>query len=171
MTPVHVAIKKKCLPLLRLLLEQGVDLELNCALGLTPLVAACSVGCMECVKLLVERGVNLTARSANGMTCLDAALEIQHHSMIAYLLKQDSCTTNVRRDDGLCLLEHLVLLDNAPLICNLKGKGVDFNARCPVRSLPIFPFFNNILGWHYGCFLCGKTSQGQLVERIVGSWG
>lgn len=171
MTPVHVAIKKKCLPLLRLLLEQGVDLEQNCALGLTPLVAACSVGCMKCVKLLVERGVNLRARSGNGMTCLDAALEIQQHSMVAYLLKQDSYTANVRGEDGLCLLQHLVLLDDAPLICNLKGNGVDFNTRCPVRSPSILPFFSSILGWHYGCFLCDKTSQGQLAQRIVGSWG
>jgi len=129
------------------------------------------MGYVEGVQLLVERGASLKARSTDGLTCLHNALEYGHQSIGAYLLKQQFQEIDARGNDGCCLLQHLVFTNDASLISSLKGKGVDFNTRCPVRSLSILSLLSGFVGWHYGCILCNKTWQEQGTERTIRGWG
>lgn len=134
MTPVDIALENKWLPMLKLLLEYGANIEQRCTCGSTPLLTACSMGYLEAVKLLAEQGANIHARGSDRKTCLQIAREKEHHSIVAYLLERNSCEIDVPERDILRLLQDFVLADNAASIFGLYGRGVDLNIRHPVRS-------------------------------------
>lgn len=154
--------------MLRLLLDRGADIEYRCTRGSTPLLAACTIGYMEGVELLVQRSADLSAHDYDGATCLQTAQEKEHHSIVSYLLKNDSSEMDVSAKDSLNHLHSLILIDGVTAISRLVSRGVDINARYPVRSQSLLLSYNYFIGWHCGYFHCCKTSQEQSIEGVVG---
>lgn len=126
---------------MRLLMEEGADIEEKNTHGSTALIEACRSGYLECVQLLVEHGANMYAPDGDGKTCLHVALEEEQYSCVGHLLEQDSRDGVVRPTGGLCLLQHFIMTDDAVSISNLKDCEVDLNAFCPVRFLLLLGFF------------------------------
>jgi len=140
LTPLELALQKRNRFTLQMLLDLGAHTERRNAQGATILTTAIGYGYLECVKLLVDYGANVNASSDNGLTCLLFALEQKQHSIVAYLLEQNSCEVYICGTDGHFLLQHLILLDDAISISNLKHSEVDLNASCPVRSQALLTF-------------------------------
>lgn len=130
--------------IMRLLLEGGASAKGRDTQGSTTLINASRYGYLECVKLLVEHGADLYAIDAEGKTCLHAALEQKRHSVAAYLLRKDALARRACPSDGTCLMQYLILTDDASSISNLRHCKVDLNAPCPVRSQSLLAFFNGL---------------------------
>lgn len=168
--PLDLALPICGVSIMQLLLDAGAEAEGTNAQGSTTLIDACRYGYLECVQLLVEYGANLYNRGIDRKTCLHVALEKRNYSIVKYLLRQESREGVARPTDGLCLLRHLILTDDAASISNLKHCGVDLNASCPVRSQPLLEVSMFFVGWNYARFLCDKAVQEQSIERTVASW-
>lgn len=151
------------------LLDEGAEPERNSADGSTVLTDACRTGYLEGVKLLVEHGANINNRCSDGTTCLLAALDYGHPSVVAYLLKQDSCEVNYVGRDGRCFLQRLVLADDARLFVSLKNRCIDLNKQSPVSCPLMLAQLGNFIGWDCARVLCNNALQEQLTERNVGS--
>lgn len=169
-TPLELALRTRNAFMLKVLLDLGGDVEWKNTHGSTTLIEACRYGYLECVQLLVEYGANIYARDIDGKTCLHVALEEQRYYVVTYLLIHDASEGVVRPTDGLCLLQQLIMTDDAALILKLKRKGFNLNVQCPVRSRSLLAFFNGFIGWHWGSFLCSEALQVRSYESTAASW-
>lgn len=133
---------------MQMLLDAGANTEQRNNQGKTILTTAIRYGFLDGVKLLVERGASLNLCGYDGTRCLRAAVSKNYYSIVAYLLKQDSCRVNVSGKDGLLLLQSAVLTDDADLVSNLKIRGLDLDARRPVRSHYLLALSSDLIGGH-----------------------
>lgn len=156
--------------MLQVLLDAGANTERRNTQGETILTTAIKFGDLECVRLFVEYGANVNACSENGMPCLSFALARKQYSIVAYLLEQDSCEVGVCGTNGYCLLQLLVLANDASLISILKSRRVNLNTHCPVRSRLLFLIQSDFIGWHCCFVLRNKALQEQGTEGTVGQW-
>jgi len=132
--PLDLAVERRNVSILRLLLRSGADAERKDTQGSTALINASRYGYLDCVMLLVEQGASFYNRDVDEKTCLQVALEKRHCSVATFLLRRDASERVGRLKDGLCLLQHLILTDDAATISNLKYCDVYLDTLCPVKS-------------------------------------
>jgi ankyrin repeat protein len=75
-TPLMRAVEKRDLPLMKLLLGRGADVNRKNLQGLTPLMAAAVEGSPDAVTFLIGAGADVNAQNNNGKTALSLAEEI-----------------------------------------------------------------------------------------------
>ncbi|KAL3076029.1 hypothetical protein niasHT_032626 [Heterodera trifolii] len=73
MTPLFFAVNNALLPLCRLLVARGANLDLGTDFAITPLMHACNKSQMEIVTFLVENGADINLQHGDGATALMAA--------------------------------------------------------------------------------------------------
>ena len=69
-TPLAWACIGGDIPMLRLLIERGAQIEASCEDGRTPLMVAACHGRAEAVRLLIEYGADVNAKTPGGATAL-----------------------------------------------------------------------------------------------------
>ena len=74
-------------PVLRLLLDHGVDINARTKYGSTPLHIASTFGPPEVVSVLLERGADVNVEDERGKTALQVAEERQHNEIVKLLLE------------------------------------------------------------------------------------
>ena len=84
-SPHHSAAAISHVPLARLLLAHGAEVNAKQASGVTALHSAAHNGQLELAQLLVEAGADLHARMDNGLTPLSMALQDGQGTVAAYL--------------------------------------------------------------------------------------
>eukprot|EP00210_Caulerpa_lentillifera_P006929 g6625.t1 len=138
-TALELAIKNQSRSIVKLLLNEGVDVECKTSSNLTPLQLACASGFLEGVKLLIEHNADIGGVcSSDGYTCLILAAKKKHLSVVFYLLDQESCPVNAADGHGFTALHYVVFLNNAFLTSKLICRGADINAQSIAGEVPVF---------------------------------
>ncbi|KAL3116369.1 hypothetical protein niasHT_002452 [Heterodera trifolii] len=70
MTPLFLAVRHANLPLCRVLVARGANVDLGTDFATTPLMIACRRSQMEIVTFLVENGANINLQNGDGATAL-----------------------------------------------------------------------------------------------------
>jgi ankyrin repeat protein len=84
LTPLHSAATFS-LPMVKLLVSAGADVEAQNSHGRTPLMCAACDGRLDVVKWLVEAGADLNAKDKRGQTARELAKSGRHASIVEYL--------------------------------------------------------------------------------------
>jgi ankyrin repeat protein len=69
-TALHECIRKSNLEMMRILIDNGVNVEIKDVDGETPVFVACTSGNPELVKMLLNAGANPNAQAQDGWSCL-----------------------------------------------------------------------------------------------------
>ncbi|XP_016098631.1 KN motif and ankyrin repeat domain-containing protein 4-like [Sinocyclocheilus grahami] len=86
-TALHLAVRHGCVPMVRLLLEQGADPNAQDRAGTTPLISACDRGHINIVQILLqEMNCDVNLKDKGGRSALSLATQASH-TEIADLLK------------------------------------------------------------------------------------
>ncbi|KAL3074640.1 hypothetical protein niasHT_033667 [Heterodera trifolii] len=86
MTPLFTAVSRSRLPVCRLLVARGANIDLGTDSAITPLMIACNKSEMEIVTFLVENGANLNLQNGDGETALMTACCRKNVDIVRFLL-------------------------------------------------------------------------------------
>lgn len=126
-TALNTAGYKGNLPMIRLLLDHGANVnavQKNC---LTPLTEAAAAGHADAVALLIERGANPSLADGFGHTPLMEAAP--HHADVLRILLDHGVDVNAKDSVGGTALMNAVISDNRDAALLLIEHGADVNAR------------------------------------------
>jgi hypothetical protein len=98
-TPLHYAAENGHIEIVRLLLQNGAEVNARSINGYTPLHDAAENGHVDILHLLVENGVDLEAQSNNGERALHWAAVNGHLPFIQELISRYHVDINARRND------------------------------------------------------------------------
>ncbi|KAF4996937.1 hypothetical protein FDECE_12260 [Fusarium decemcellulare] len=132
-TPLHLAIFKKCLDIVRWLLDNGARLDvpsyLLCRCHVEPrqrpdhlwypLHYAICHSSNEILRLVLERGDVYSAKDSLGLRC---AIEMGSLSAVDALVKHDKFDPNYRDDDNLTALHYVADCENPQAACAIVDK-------------------------------------------------
>jgi ankyrin repeat protein/L-ascorbate metabolism protein UlaG (beta-lactamase superfamily) len=109
-TPLHLAAgcrrgEAAALPIIRLLLESGADLEAKNSSGQTPLLYSCYAGFQGAVGLLLDKGASFQYRDRNGRSPLHYAAREGKAAVVEVLLNKGADPT-LKDGQGLTPLEY-----------------------------------------------------------------
>ena len=131
-TALSVAVSSAHISVVRLLIDQGFNVEKRDDLGLTPLHLASSSGSDEIVSLLIAKGSIVDPIDSKGETPLMFAIDNGHSSMARCLLEAGA---NVNQSSGSNNCLHLAVARlNLELLDLLIQHNVNFNARGPTGA-------------------------------------
>jgi len=85
--PLHQAVERNSLDIVKILVENGADLEVGNHNNYTPLHVAAQAKNIEIVKYLIEKGADLNAKNNENKTPLDLAKEQGHKEIVELLSK------------------------------------------------------------------------------------
>jgi len=88
LAPIHIAILKKDIELINLLIDKNIDLNRQTYLTYTPLILSIYCGTNDITKLLIEKNVNLNKATKYFKTPLHYAKEIKNEEIINLLLEK-----------------------------------------------------------------------------------
>ena len=90
----------------KILLEQGADVDLQSNDGNTALIYASRDGNLETVKFLLEQGADINLQSNDGWTALIMALRFGNLGIMKFLLEQGA-NVNLQDDKGKIFFDYL----------------------------------------------------------------
>ena len=88
--PLHYAASSEALPVVRLLLQQGANIDASAPNGRTPLMQAALYGSEDVVAALLAAGADRQLRDERGATAAELARNAGRHYLIERLLPQAS---------------------------------------------------------------------------------
>lgn len=106
LTPMIYAVKKKNPEIVKLLVDNGADINKR-----NPLCYAIKKGYEEIAAILIEKGADLDNKDAEGFTLVENAIKWKQHNVLDILLSHKPDLTN-RTVDNLTLLEHSIHYSN-----------------------------------------------------------
>ena len=86
-TPLHWAVHRDAVELVRLLIGAGADVKVGNRYGVTPLVLACTNGSTPVADLLLEAGADPNTASAEGETVLMTAARTGSADLVRLLIE------------------------------------------------------------------------------------
>ncbi|CAK7219974.1 hypothetical protein SBRCBS47491_004032 [Sporothrix bragantina] len=115
-------------PVVRLLLENGADVEAKGRLGWTPLSLAAGLGLEALAQLLLENGADVETKDNNGQTPLSLAAELGLEA-VARLLLEKGADVKTKDNSGRTPLSYAADRDNEAVARLLLEKGADVDAK------------------------------------------
>lgn len=115
---VHYAARLGHLPLLRILLEEGADIDSDTTDGRTLLTSACMGGHTDILEFIIHKGARLTRRSPTQLSPLHWAImfDEEEQSKVIALLRGIGASIDDTTDGGFAYLaEHTLVLYGTPL--------------------------------------------------------
>ena len=88
-TSLSLAAARGYLPLLKLLLDKGADIESRDSVGMTPILCSAHNGQVQSFYVLKARGANLEAKDISGANAMHLAASKNHVDMMRVLKKLD----------------------------------------------------------------------------------
>ena len=110
-TPLHKACSFNNVESIKLLLDQGADVNIQHNYGYTPLYTACSNNSVESVKLLILNGANVNIPDNYGRTPLHLACRYNSVEIVKLLL-YNGANVNIQDNKGFTPL-HLACFSNS----------------------------------------------------------
>ena len=86
-TAIHSAASLGYFEIIKVLLQDGADIELTCQRGWTPVMAACCVNCTRSLRLLLTAGAEPDRINASGRTALMIAASLNNVEVVRILLE------------------------------------------------------------------------------------
>lgn len=126
---LHQAAQAADLNAVRLLVEQGVDLNAPNSAGVTPLHIAALNGSLNLAELLLAHGAAVQARDRYGLTPLHLATQYGHVELIRLLLDRGAELEARTNDRGLMPLHWMAFFGHTEGLATLLEYGADINAR------------------------------------------
>ncbi|KAL3108703.1 hypothetical protein niasHT_017618 [Heterodera trifolii] len=96
MTPLYLAVFNANLPLCRVLVDRGANIDLGTDFATTPLMIACKRSQMEIVSFLIENGADINLQNGDGKTALMTACSRGNVDIVRLLLSHGA---NVEQTD------------------------------------------------------------------------
>jgi ankyrin repeat protein len=87
-TPLFIASWKGHVPIVKLLLDAGADVNIPNIYDNTPLIVASEKGREEIVKMLLDRGADYTKKNKNNKTALDFAIRYRKKDVVNVFKKE-----------------------------------------------------------------------------------
>ena len=95
------------LEVVKILVENGADVNYRNIDGITPLMNGCSKGNLDIVKFLVDQGSNMDAKNNRGETALFYASSYNTHVEIIKFLIEQGADVNSESNDGKTFFPYL----------------------------------------------------------------
>lgn len=125
--PLHRAAYYGNTAIIKLLLDNGADINIGDRENTSPLTIAAMLNQMEAVRLLTERGASVTARDINGETPLVSATRRGNLEMVRYLIGHGAPVTDTSRLGSNCLIIAAAIGADS-LVDYFFAKNLDINA-------------------------------------------
>ena len=138
-TPLHTAVSSRNLEIVKILLQNGADVNTTDEDGFTPLHIAAYNGNLQMVKILLQNGSgifldikdNTNGRSALHVAVYDGNLEIVR------VLVEKGANINAKDDDGFSPLHIAVYIENLKMLKILIQSGAHLNAKDKKNKTPL----------------------------------
>ena len=125
---LYFAISNEMDEVVKLLIENGTNLDEEDDYGNTALVKAVSAGRLDIAKLLIENGANLDAKNYKGDTALITAAYNGCVDIVEELIEAGA-DVNVKNNDGWTALMRASRWNKKDVVKLLIEKGADVNAK------------------------------------------
>lgn len=102
---LHIACQEGLLPMVKILVEAGSDVNEKGILGFGPLRIAARNGWLEVVKYLVSKGAIVDAKSMDGATAFAHSCSKGHVEIVKYLVEKGANVNNQDKDEDTPLME------------------------------------------------------------------
>lgn len=127
--PLHNASERGHLSIMRLLVEDGADIECETDSGYTPLIMAAWSRNIEAVRLLAEAGADINAANDEWMSALHWAAKNNDEAMIEFLVGLGA-DINIGMQESIETPLHMAFLcNNEAAAVKLVELGADLDAR------------------------------------------
>ena len=131
------AVQKNKMLIVKALVNNGIDVNIQNIYGNTALIIAANNGCKEIVELLVNAGANVDVKNFNGETALISAITNGHEQIVRVLLSAHA-DINVTDDEyGWDALTYAISGGNAKIIGMLMDAGAQVDEQ-NIRQSPAF---------------------------------
>jgi ankyrin repeat protein len=134
--PLHFAVEKNNMAIVRLLLENGAKSDVNDNHGSTPLHYAALYGCAEIASLIIKRGADVNAKDTYEHTPLHCAA-MSGDVATAEVLIEGGANLSAKQHYSMTPLHYSAYFDHPSLIKLLITKGEDVNTLGPGNSTPL----------------------------------
>ena len=159
-TPLFVATMNSNLPIMRLLLYHGANINATTTDGITSLSAACYIGNIEAVQLLLSKGANSSLKDKQGQSALDIARKYGNSDIVRAIE-----TYNLKCLKGL-MNRSFRRVNSRRVDINGDSSGIHTTAgsicttpKHELNDIEITPSFSRSLS--------GKSSVGDIVEVLL----
>ena len=129
LSTLHMAVLSGQLKMVNMVLDSGVDINIEDELKITPLFQAAAAGLGEICELLIKKGANINKSSKTGETPLFIASQEGHIDVVQCMLQQ-SCNVDKCRDDGTTSLMIAIFNNHVKIAKLLLEHGSDINKQC-----------------------------------------
>lgn len=142
-TPLHIVARAGSVEWVRILLDNGADIDAK-SVGGTPLHMAAQEGDVECIKMLLDNDANVNSVDSDGQTPLHIAVQTGTVESLNILLN-NGADVNTVNTFGWTPLHVAVLEDNPESISVLLNHGAVVNVKNKSGETPldISKLFNN----------------------------
>lgn len=126
-TALEIAIRAQQYESVKVLLENGADVDIKNGEGLQPLAVACSHNNIDIIKELIEYGADINAENQTGWTPLLSATVWANTDIMVYIINNGADINHQRKVDGMTAL-HLAIYNGKPeKVKVLLHTGADVN--------------------------------------------
>ena len=129
LSTLHMAVLSGQLKMVNMVLNSGVDIDVEDELEITPLFQAAAAGLRQICELLIEKGANINKRSKTGETPLFIASQ-EGHTDVVKLLLGHACKVDECRNDGSSPLIIAIFNRRIDIARLLVENGADVDTKC-----------------------------------------
>lgn len=122
-TPLHAAARSGSVPIVKLLLDRGVDPQLRTRDGMTPLAEALVAESVGVVSELAQRGIDLNQPMQGNLTPLAVAISTGREELVATILDHGANVNQVSGDPEHTPLSMAVVGGRVALVKLLLDRG------------------------------------------------
>ncbi len=142
-TPLFHAIREYHLPLLKLLIAKGAQIDHRNNLGQTPLFVAVNENSLEAVKLLLDNGADLNVKDNGGNTLLHFLVRAENVNwVVGDLLVEGGLSVDTKNNEGITPLHQAVKEVSTTGAAYLMEKGAQID---PVDKNGYTPLFYAVM--------------------------
>lgn len=136
MPPIHTAILKDRIDIVRFLLENGEEVD-HLYKEDTPLIQAAGYNKPAIVQLLIEYGANVNSRDKDGWSSLHFAAALGYENVVRILLRSKQINLNIEASDQTTPLHKACTKGFSNIVRLLVNHGADINIADKINWTPL----------------------------------